>query len=462
MRFLILVLIGLPVYLNAQITTDSAAFLIRDIYRQSYTERKAYDWLTTLCKDIGHRLSGSEGAERAVQWSKATMDTFGLDTVWLQPVMVPHWVRGDKEEVIMYPSTGNAVPLKALALGNSVGSGSQGIRGEVIEVKTLDELRSIPDEKVKGKIVFYNRAFNLGELNTFAAYGGAADQRSHGPKLAASKGAIGVAIRSLASRQDDFPHTGMTNLADNGPNVPAVALSTNDAVVLSEELTKGPVELFIRTYCEMKEDKLSHNVIGEIKGSHFQEQIILIGGHLDSWDVGEGTQDDGAGCVQSMEVMYRLIRNGYQPRHTLRCVLFMNEENGLRGAREYANKAIAKNEFHLAAIESDGGSGTAQGFGCTAGEGKMLDKLFSHLAPYISLLEPYDLELKAGGGGADIGPLKPTAGILMGLRPDNSRYFDYHHAESDTLESAHPRELASGAAALTSLVILLDQYGLGL
>ncbi len=461
MRFFFLFFAAFPASLFSQFSTDSSAFLIREIYRQSYTEHKAYAWLTTLCKDIGHRLSGSENAARAVTWSKNTLDTFGLDSVWLQPVMVPHWERGGNEQVILFSKETGAYTLMALALGNSPGTGKDGIRAQVIEVKSIDELKALPDDQVKGKIVFYNRPLDPGQLNTFTAYGGAADQRWMGPRAAADKGAVATVIRSLSTRQDDFPHTGSTFVADTVKNIPSVALSTNDAVVLSNSIAAGKTELFIKTMCQMKEEVLSYNVIGQLKGTLQPDSIILVGGHLDSWDVGEGAQDDGAGCVQSMEVLYRLVKNGYKPRHTIRCVLFMNEENGLRGGKEYARVAMEKNEPHLAAIETDGGGGTAQGFGCSAGEGYDLNKSLAHLDPLMSLLEPYDLELRSGGGGADIGPLKPKSGLLIGMRPENARYFDYHHSDDDVLEHIHPRELASGSAALTSLVILLDQYGIG-
>jgi len=363
--------------------------------------------------------------------------------------------------VVRMKTSAGTYPLKAVALGNSVGSGKEGVMGEVLMVMSLDELRALPDEQVKGKIVFFNRPMDLGFLGTFSAYGGAADQRTAGPALAASKGAVGVAIRSLSTRQDDHPHTGTTSLAENGPNVPAVAISTNDANVLTEALKGGPVELYIRTTCQMFEDALSYNVIGEIRGKTHPEEIILIGGHLDSWDIGEGAHDDGAGCMQSIEVMHRLTSMGYQPNRTIRCVMFMNEENGLRGGKTYADSAFARNEYHLAAIESDGGGSTPQAFGVSAGEGVQLDKCLAHLSEAASILEPYDIELNAGGGGADIGPLKPKVGLLIGLRPDSARYFDFHHSETDVLENVHPRELAMGSAALTSMVYLIDQFGIG-
>ena len=458
---LLILLCLISIQATSQIPTDSAAFFIKDIYRQTLSEEKAYSWLTTLTKGIGPRLSGSEKSLKAVHWAKATMDTLGFDRVWLQPVMVPHWERGEKEQVLMITKASGVTELKALALGNSPGTGSQGVRAEVIEVQSLDELRSLPDDMIEGKIVFFNRPMDLGQTSTFSAYGGAADQRTSGPVAAAERGAVAVVIRSLSTRQDDYPHTGMTQLSDKIQNIPSVAVSTNDAVVLSNTLKKGKVELYIRTSCLMMEDALSYTVIGEIKGKTHPEEIILVGGHFDSWDVGEGAHDDGSGCMHSIEVLYRLRKMGYAPNRTLRCVLFMNEENGLRGGKAYADSSFANNEYHLAAIESDAGGFTPQSFGISPGAETSLDSAMAHMSGFMELLEPYDIELKAGGGGADIGPLKPKAGVLMGLRPDSSRYFDFHHSALDTLENVHPRELAAGAAALTSLVFLIDQYGIG-
>lgn len=461
MRLLLIALLAFPLSLPAQISQDSAAFFIRDIYRQSYTELISYDWLTTLTKEIGPRLSGSKEAAESVLWAHDVLDTIGVDKVWLQNVLVPKWERGDHEQVILFSKNGGAISLHALALGNSPGTVDAGVRGEVIEVQTLDELRAMSTDVVQGKIVFFNRPMDAGQLTTFAAYGNAADQRANGPGLAAEKGAIAAIVRSLTTRQDDYPHTGATNLSQTVKNIPSVAISTNDADLLSREIKNGDASVYIRTTCGMKDSVISHNVIGEIKGTTFPEEIILIGGHLDSWDVGEGAHDDGSGCVQSIEVLYRLLKNGYRPKRTIRCVLFMNEENGLMGGKVYAKEAIRKDEYHLAAIETDGGGATPQGFGVSAGEGVELHKHLTFMNGYMSLLEPYYLQLKPGGGGADIGPLKPKAGLLIGLRPDSARYFDYHHSHLDVLESVHPRELASGAAALTSLIFLIDQYGIG-
>ncbi|MEP6796010.1 MAG: M20/M25/M40 family metallo-hydrolase [Saprospiraceae bacterium] len=460
-RIFILILF-IPILAHTQVSSDSTALYIKNIYRKSYTEQKAYKWLTTLTKDIGHRVSGSPQAAKAVEWAKKVMDTCGFDKVWLQEMKVPHWVRGDNEQVIMISNEAGAVSLNALALGNSPGTGTNGVRAQVIEVKSLEQLKAMPDENVQGKIVFFNRPMDVGLLNTFAAYGGAGDQRNMGPAVAAEKGAIAAIVRSLCPRLDDFPHTGATHLSETVKNIPSVAVSTNDAEQLSKAISLGTTTVFIRTTCEMLDSVMSYNVIGEIKGSVSPDTIILVGGHLDSWDVGEGAHDDGAGVVQSMEALYRLAHSGYKPRHTIRCVLFMNEENGLRGGKKYAEEVIKNNQFHLVAIETDGGGATPQAFGCTMGADTLADQHIAYMKPYMKALEPYYIRIEAGGGGADISGLKPKTGLLIGLRPDSSRYFDYHHSDNDVLENVHPHELESGAAAITSFIYLVDQNGIGL
>lgn len=459
-RLLVLLLL-LPLAGKSQISQDSAAFFIREVYRQSYTELIGYKWLTTLTKEIGPRLSGWDGDLKSVIWAQNVLDTLGLDRVYLQETMVKKWDRGDNEMIIMISKELGSVSLMGLALGHSPGTGDQGVRAEVIEVQSLDELRAMSDKDVKGKIVFFGRPMDIGLPSTFSAYGGAADQRYAGPSVAAKKGAVAAVVRSLSTTKDDYPHTGLTLVADTLVNIPSIAVSTNDADRLSAALKKGPVEVYIRMNCKMIGEVPSYNVIGEIKGSEYPEEIILVGGHLDSWDVGEGAQDDGAGCVHSIEAVYRLVKMGYKPKRTIRCVLFANEESGLSGGKKYAAEAIAKKEYHMVALESDGGAGVPQGFGCSAGENVVLDQRLAFMGTYMSLLEPYHVQLNPGGGGADIGPLKPTAGLLIGLRPENSKYFDYHHSHLDVLETVHPRELASGSAAIASFLFLVDQYGIG-
>ncbi len=434
---------------------------IRKIYDQSLTDARCYPWLRDLCLGVGHRLSGSAGAEKAVQWTKSVLDTIGLDSVWLQPVMVPHWVRGAAEQVRVTGSKkyGN-LQLNALALGGSIGTNGQAIAADVVEVKSWEELDQLNERGIRGKIVFYNRPMDPTRIRTFEAYGGAVDQRSVGAIRAAKYGAVGVLVRSMGLRLDDYPHTGAMQYDSSVTRIPAVAISTNDAEKLSALLkAEGKATVSMKLDCQTLPDAPSFNVIGEIRGSEYPDQVILVGGHLDSWDVGHGAHDDGAGCTQSMDVLRNLLRMGYRPRHTIRCVLFMNEENGLRGGREYAREAERKGEFHVCAIESDAGGFTPRGFSFD-GDQTAINGLFEKVAGLENLFEPYGLNFRRGGSGADISPLKDQKGLLSGYNPDSQRYFDFHHTAADVFDAVNQRELELGAASMTALVFLLDKYGL--
>lgn len=444
----------------SQANTSDDAFFIRKIYDKALTEGVCYPWLEFLCTRIGARLAGSPQASAAVEYTQQMLDTLGLDSVWLQPCMVPHWVRGEKEQVKIVSSVKMGdVELKALALGNSVGTGKEGITAEVIEVKSLDEVEKLGKAALNGKIVFYNRPLDPTQINTFNAYGGAVDQRGLGASRASKQGAVGVIVRSMTTGLDDVPHTGSLQYEEGVTPIPAVGISTNDAELLSRLLQNESVRVYMRTTCERYPNKLSYNVIGEIRGSEKPEEIIVVGGHLDSWDVGQGAHDDGAGCVQSMDVLQILKRLNYKPKRTIRCVLFMNEENGLAGGRAYAAEALRKKEKHLAAIESDRGGFTPRGFTAEA-DASIFEKGFKKTATWLPLLEPYGLSLRAAGGGADIGPLKNQKVMLFGFEPDSQRYFDYHHTATDTFDKVNKRELEMGTAAMTTLVFLLDKYGL--
>jgi len=448
-------------YLPAQEQNiDTDAFFIRKIYDKALTEGKCYEWLTHLSTKIGGRLAGSPQAAAAVEYTRQMLDSMNLDSVWLQPCMVPHWVRGEKEQVRIVNSKAiGTLDIGGLALGNSVGTPNEGLTASVIEVHSLDEVEKLGREHIEGKIVFYNRPMDPKQFRTFNAYGGAVDQRGYGPARAAKYGAVATLVRSMTTRLDDIPHTGVTVYEENGKKIPAVAISTKDANLLSRLLDKEDVNVFIRTTCQTFEDAPSFNVIGEIKGSEKPDEIILIGGHLDSWDVGGGAHDDGAGCSHAMDVIQLLKRMNYRPKRTIRCVLFMNEENGLAGGLKYAEVSNNKKEYHLAAIESDAGGFTPRGFSCD-GEKAIFTTKFKKLIDWLPLLEPYGLYLQKGGSGADISPLKSQNGLLIGFRPDSQRYFDYHHTAIDTIDAVNKRELELGAAAITSLVYLIDKYGL--
>ena len=451
MRHLIFFLISF-LSINAQ---AQDAKTIRTIYDLALTQSEAYENLRVLCKDIGHRLSGSEGADSAVVWGQRVLGKLELDTIYLQEITVPHWERGRKEKAYFYNEKGKNM-LDVCALGGSVSTGmNQFIKGDVLEVKSLDEVNNLPDSLVKGKIIFYNRPMDPKKISTFSAYGSCVDQRYSGAIEAAKKGAIAVVVRSMNVRQDDFPHTGSMAYKEEVDSIPAFAISTNGADYLSENITKyDNLELNLKSFCKSYPDKISHNVIGEIKGSEFPDEYITVGGHLDSWDMGEGAHDDGAGVVQSIEVLHLLNLMNIKPKHSIRVVLFMNEENGNRGGKHYAERAAAKNEKHLMALESDRGGFSPRGFSVNGTE-----KQLNGIKKWVDLFEPYGIhEFKMGFAGVDINPLEDGKICLIGLSPDSQRYFDHHHSDNDVFEEVNKRELVLGAASMTSLIYLIDKY----
>ncbi|MFT6055062.1 MAG: hypothetical protein ACJASP_001959, partial [Roseivirga sp.] len=352
--------------------------MIRKIFDEALEKGDSYEMLHYLTKQIGGRLSGSPQAAAAVEWSRQQMLSYGFDNVFLQEVMVPHWVRGQKEigKIVNSKKLGT-VEFNVVALGNSVGTGAAGVLGQVIEVKDFQELAQMGRKSIEGKIIFFNRPMDPKLIDTFKAYSGASNQRGAGPSEAAKYGAIGVLVRSLSSFKDDVPHTGGTRYALNIPQIPAIAISTQDADLLSSLLKDDKtLNFYFETHCEMLEDVLSHNVVGEIKGSEFPDEYIVVGGHLDSWDLAEGAHDDGAGCVQSIEVLRLMKALGYTPKRTIRAVMFMNEENGLRGGIKYAELAEQNNEKHIAALESDRGGFLPVGFGISGSDAEV-DKMLS-------------------------------------------------------------------------------------
>lgn len=455
MKRILWLLCCLPALAFSQSADES---MIRSIYSSSLTEGKSYEWLDYLSNQIGGRLSGSLNAERAVEYTRAELESLGLDKVWLQPVMVPKWTRGVKEYAYIESGPGKITPVNICALGGSVATPDGGLRAKVIEVHSLEELSTLGREAVEGKIVFYNRPMQADLINTFEAYSGCSDQRYAGAMEAAKYGAAGVVVRSLNLRLDDYPHTGSMSYGDlpESERIPAAAISTNDAEILSTVLKLDPnISFYFSQKCKVFPDVRSYNVIGEIRGSEFPDEIITVGGHLDSWDLGDGAHDDGAGCVQSMEVLRLLKETGYRPKRTIRVVLFMNEENGLRGGRKYAEEAKNKGETHLFALESDAGGFTPRGFSF-----QCRDDQFARVEEWKSLFEPYLIHyFEQGGSGADIGPLQNGETVLAGLRPDSQRYFDHHHAANDTFEHVNKRELELGAATMAALVYLVDKYG---
>ena len=453
-----LLIVAFSVSLHSQNTNENSIFIDK-IYDEALANGNSYEWLDYLSNQIGGRLSGSINYDRSVKWGMGELEMINLDSVWLQPVMIPKWVRGAPEYAHIESSPGNTISVPIAALGGSISTPSIGISANVIEVKNFKELKMIGKDSIRGKIIFYNRPMDPTLINTFQAYGGSVNQRTQGAVEAAKLGAVGVIVRSMTTSLDDYPHTGSMYYDGLSLNqrIPAAAISTNGAELLSSMLSLNPnIKFFFRQNSKNFPDVLSHNVIAQINGSEKPDEIIVIGGHLDSWDLGDGSHDDGAGIVQSMEVLRILKDLNYSPKRTIRVVLFANEENGLRGGTKYAEEAILNNEKHFFALESDAGGFTPRGFSFDTSE-----KEFKTIKKFENLFIKYGMDnFFIGGSGADIGPLKNGEVILAGLRPDTQRYFNYHNAASDTFDKINKRELELGAAAMTALVYLLDNYKL--
>ncbi len=423
------------------------------LFRSALTSRVAYENLRFLCKHTAGRICGSPQAAAAVEYTRQLMLDLKLDTVYLQDVMVPRWIRGEEFTSVQSSRLGYR-ELHTCALGMSPGTPEEGITGKVIEVKSLDELRRLDPDRVRGRVVFFNRPMDPVTTNTFAAYGQAVDQRTSGPALAASLGASAAIVRSPTTAMDQVPHTGVTDFPDNKEKIPAMAISTLDADLLSAWLRQDPdLFLHLASRCRIAGEVLSHNVIGEIRGRLYPEQIITVGGHLDAWDTGEGAHDDGAGCIQSIEVLRLFRETGIRPKRTVRAVMFMDEEISQSGAKVYLEAARVRDENHYAALEADRGALSPRGFGM----GNIPDRLDGLLALRTYFL-PYGItEFTAGGGGADIGPLGAFHIPLMGYIPDAQRYFDYHHSANDRFEAVQPRELQLGSAAMAAIIYLVDR-----
>jgi len=435
--------------------------MVSEIFRSALVEGRSHQLLGELCELHPHRLSGSPESAAANLWAKKVMEDRGLE-VRLQEVMVPYWERGDLMEVEVAVD-GRKEALRSLALGGSVGTPAGGIEAEVVEVDSLEEVEALGEAGIRGRIVFFNRALDQGHVKHFEAYMGAADQRVSGAATAARFGAVAVLVRSLSFLDDDYPHTGGLRYEEGVRQIPAAALSVRSANRLSAllEASPGP-RVSIRMNCRQREDQLSHNVIGELKGSVFPDEYITIGAHFDAWDVGEGAQDNGSGSVQSIEAVHLLQELGYEFRRSVRVVMFTNEEylvgQPFRGGQVYAEEALAKGEKHYAAIETDSGAFTPRGFG-VEGSPATVERVRSWLEYFDTQSTVHYVE--AGGGGPEIWALNELLGTpVFDLRTDTHRYLDFHHSDNDTFDKVNRRELELGTAAMASLLYLIDKQGL--
>jgi carboxypeptidase Q len=452
----ILIVLVLSLTVMSSYSQDSDSILIKNIYNNALSDDEAYDNLEYLCTKIGGRLCGSPQAAAALEWAKLLMQSMDLDTVYYQKLYVHHWERGEKETASMASKVFGSKEVNICALGESIATPEEGISAEVIEIGNMDQLKKLGKKGLTGKIVFYNKAMPDTCYNTFEAYGDAVGQRFHGAAEAAKYGAVGVIVRSLSLEGEDYPHTGIMRYDTLVTKIPAVAISTNDAAVLSTWL-KTDYELIFhyKTNCKFFPETESYNLVGEIKGSEKPDEIITIGGHIDSWDLGQGAHDDGIGCVQTLQVAGIFRELKILPKHTMRFVMFMDEECAQRGGKKYAALAKDNKEKHIVAIESDEGGFTPYGFTIQSSADTV-----NMIAKWKDLLLPYGIyDFKSGWSGVDISYMEGMGFPLIGLMTDSQRYFNFQHSEADTFDMVNKRELQLGSASMASLIYLIDKYG---
>ena len=403
---------------------------------------------------VGPRLTGSPQAAAAVAATMDLMQSLGFDDVHAEPTEVEHWVRGAKEEARAVSSLAGTVPLSACALGGSIGTPAAGLSAEVFEVRSFDELRKAGD-KAKGKIIFFNRPWDQTFLETFSGYGLAVQARDRGAAEAAKAGGVAALVRSATTSLDDFPHTGLMHYEPGTAQVPAAALSTRAADRLSDLLKLDPAtRVYLWMNCRNEPPVISYNVVGQITGSEKPHEVVLLGGHLDSWDLGTGAHDDGAGCAHAVEALRLIKELGLAPKRSVRAVMFMDEEFGGAGARDYARAERRKSEKHIAALESDRGGFRPLGF--ELGTAKDYPK-FQKWEPLLQSIGLF--WLRPGGGGLDVGFLAESGAVMGGLVPDSQRYFDVHHSARDVIDAVNPRELELGAVAMALVAYILAQEG---
>jgi carboxypeptidase Q len=448
----ILISLFLTLIISPSLFSQEAEKNIRSIFDEALTNQTAFDQLRYICKNTKGRIPGSAAAAEAVEFTRLALLKSGADSVWLQKVPVPHWERGFEQCRVVSASLGQE-DLAITALGLSVGTPQEGIISRVIEVHDFEELKTLGRSNIEGRIVFFNRPADNKLINSFAGYSGAVNQRTQGASEASKYGAVAVIVRSATQALDNFPHTGVNHYDENVKKIPAVAVSTMGAELLSQWLkTDQNLMVHLVSTCKNFPDTWSYNVIGEIRGTKKPNEYISVGGHLDAWDIAEGAHDDAGGCVQSIEMIRIFKKLGVRPKRTVRAVMFMNEEMSGTGGRTYAEEAKRKGEIQYAALESDRGVMSPRGFGFDA-EGTRLEKLIG-LASFFS---PYSIrDFDQGGGGSDISPLKPMGTLLIGSIPETQRYFYYHHSANDTFEQVNFREFQMGSAATASLIYLID------
>jgi carboxypeptidase Q len=438
-----------PAPTPAVFSTETLADLKR-LQQAALTSDYAYRQVAHLSNNIGPRLSGSAQANKAVDYVASELKTLGCE-VQLEKAMVPHWVRDEETATLVQfsgqaPSTTQKIVL--CALGPSVATPPNGIEAEVIAVRNFDELKSLPREKVAGKIVLFNYPFDkqmAAEGRGGEAYGEAVVYRADGPSAAARQGAVACLIRSVGGADYRLPHTGQTDYANDAPKIPAGAVTAEDADLIADLVRQGPVRMKLVLTPQTLPDVESASVIGDIKGSEYPEQVIVVSGHLDSWDLGTGAIDDGAGVAVSMEVANLIQKLHLRPKRTIRVIAWMNEENGLAGSKQYGKDHEKEWMNHFAAMETDGGAGHPLGINI-----KAKPEVKEMFAPVAAILQG------SGAGmltlvehcGADIGPMEKAGVPAFSPIQDSRFYFNYHHTAADTLDKIVPKELAENSAVV--------------
>ncbi len=455
-----LVALGLTIALAGAGQAQDKKTSLTDQYRDAagkiigaaLVDKAGWEKLTYLTTEIGNRLSGSPQLERAVSWAGEAMKADRLDNVRLQPVKVPHWVRGREYVTVVAPAER---PLAMLGLGGSIATPPEGISAPVVVVSNFDELDALGTERVTGRIVVYDVPFT--------GYGPTVRYRSTGAARAAKLGALGMLIRSVTGRSLYTPHTGAMDSKPGEATIPAAAITAEDAAWMHRMSDAGK-EVRVKLYMEAKmlPDADSANVIGEIRGSEKPDEIVVMGGHFDSWDVGQGAQDDGASCIAAWQALAILKQLGFRPRRTLRVVLWTNEENGTRGGQAYREALGAEVSKHVAAIEMDGGAERPVGFGFslagvdpTANDPRYVAAM-AKLQQIGRLLEGIEAgDISRGGGGADIGPLTRDGVPALAQRTTGEHYFDWHHTNADTLDKIEPVNFRKAIAMLAVMGFVL-------
>ena len=454
-------LAGVPTWAEAESTVGKERKTLAERYRTAADRiihatldgNNAFEKMEELCDDIGHRLSGSKQLEQAVEWAVETMKRDGLVNVHTEPVLVTHWVRGKESAVMTKPQV---YELSMLGLGGSVATPREGITAPVAVVADEAELEAL-GTRANGKIILFNNPMPPYTKEHGAQYGTAVRFRSNGARLAAAQGAMACLVRSVTANSLRTPHTGGMRYGDAKVKIPAAAISIEDAAMIARLYARGvPVELTLKMEAKTLDPALSANVIGELRGSIRPEEIVVIGGHLDSWDVGQGAHDDAAGCVMAMEAVSVLRKLKMIPRRTIRVVLWTNEENGLAGGKQYAKDHHDELANHVAAIESDSGAFRPVGYSLDCIDEQREANGLEQLRQIVSLLHEIGVtEAEIGRSGADVSPMKPDGVMLMGHHVDGSIYFNYHHTPADTLDKVNPEHLSQNVAAMATVAYIL-------